>query len=1338
MATRPEMEGVARAIDSLKKVSSKDKSDKIQTAIGELSSILSLLNLSTASRKILGRLNKIFRDNLHALYAAYPVLMCRFCAAVLGAIFTDKVETAGDLTLQRSWEDVQKSVVSSILDFLEQHPSMSNKTVAGNLLFPTICDMFYPRGTSFKWTSPSLIFNVNLLLTEAATDCPDNQSQLRTDKVLGATRIGFALSQHKDFFVVDSLVAFIGVLLPARTTASKRSEFVDAVFTPRLFSCSSQIKRLIAGSSSTEWDPVVTQITTTLAESDISFPQPFYVIGLRSSTSLPNVVDPLYVDHQGLFANIEREGVLDSYQVPFDSVERIKLSAPGAFTTPVSIHLTSPPLIGAAEPDGDNQQQCSLVFQLKNDRVARFLEALKARGVGKLISDADRKVSKIAEGLSLEFDPSAPKPPTQQEKVAKVEQLWKSNGDPGLGEPTSPLVAQLRASSDTHSDQREASSQHDAIYGDDLSDVSDGEKPGPKAKSSAPPSTKGKSSRVRIVLDSDDEDTAAVQQPRATQPRKSAMKKPAVIEADDEEEDIDPTQSPPSNAMDEDFEPTQPETQTRPEPAAKVPARVTRGAAKKNPTLATSVAEPRKAVSTHSAVHDVPDADVDVSAPARSIRRPANTKRAVPADEQLSEDEIEISRPSSKAQETSANDSRPEKRLKAKANAAPATKVKASKSVAENGRKRADNDQEVSDEDVSDRRPTKRLRGVDSAPDEPLPPAAPPRRDSAAVFGDRSVNPAPAKKRYGGKKGRPSSPVPSDAPDTAMAIDYDELPAPHSPAPPPAPERVIKAAKQEAGVDTRKSRVAAMKGKAGQKPAPRKPEPAAKASPKTTWRLEHDDKESESEEPPPPRRSTRTAKDHAAPKPVQAILDDTIPIPKPKAKPQKPKKAPWEDMHLKKNDVIPSSDEPPADVPVDVEMDDTVATLDGPATESDSFEEFSVPGSFSPPPEDEDVTMLDVVQDVSPKTKILQPVLLTFAVPVASNPDPVELTIPLPKIKAIPAFPAVQPEAASAALESPKVVDATAPTRQQAHFSPATKSEPILPLPKIKFKAEVPPRPIQPVSLPQKLPTPSPARPSKLPTPVPAKQPRPVHAKKVPTPPARSPPAHLAAYTPSRPPPRQARAPSRQIPSDSSFPERVSYPTAGFAPSRTSSPLVQRTNSQFVPAGRAAKHHAHERTPELGRHGRTNLGRGPHRYEVDERDHDYKLNKSLDPMQGIFEKLNAIHEAVAENITQRFHRVGKDVRVGRDVILRDAAEKLEAMCSQSEAHFNTLVDLEEDYAKYHRKIITGLDNMHNNSQVLATAVGKIIQQHDRRSLSKKLPTTLFTLPSILRNPVLSL
>ncbi|KAJ7136037.1 hypothetical protein C8R44DRAFT_976758 [Mycena epipterygia] len=1351
---RPEMEDVILAIDSLKKASSEHKNRATETAAEQLNSVVTLLELSSPSNASLSRLCTLFLSKFAALYAACPLQMFQFCAAVLGVIFRQKIEVAfiaQKFAAQSSWEIVQKSVVSSVLDFLEQNPSKANKTAAANGLYSTICDIHYRKSPLFQWRSPNLIFNVNFFLSETATHHPENQTQLRNSKILGAARMGSALSQSKDFFAVDSLLALIGVLMPSRQNASKRSQFVDTVFTPDLFPRSTQIKSLIAASSSTDWDPVATQIINDcLAKSDISFPQPFYIFSLRTPTPISTIVDPLYVDNKGLFANTENDGVFDSFQVPFTYMERIKLT-PSASSTLVALQLTVEPLIGAAETDtpDDQKKRCTMSFQLKNTDTERFLESLRARGVGNLISDADRKVSKIAEGVSLDFNSSGRKPATQQEKVAKVEELWKSTGDPGLGEPTSPLVSQAGRDSRTNSDLAEAGSQHDAIYGDDLSDVEE-----TISKAIAPPlrpsratspakehdvkaNTVSTSSRprVRIVLDSDDEDDAVSQQPRKTLPRKSAMKK-MVVES--EEEDAAESQSPPStNAKDQDFEPTQ----TEPDPVADVPARITRGAAaKKNLTLATAIDEPSKPSGRARAPAAREMAPADAPEPVRP--RPRPVKKPAPADTQQSEDEIENTttlltdlKPSSKAQETSADDSKAKKRPNGKGDAAK-TEITSKSTNMKNGRKRSrtDDDQDGLDEDTSER-PTKRLRGTTEAarePEEDIPPVLAPRRVSAAVFGARSVNPAPAKRRYGGKKGRTSSPVADAVADNDMAVDYDNLPVPPSPPPPsPVPAKTAKVAKQESGLaDTRKSRVAAMKGKDGQKTV-RKPEPTAKAPPKSTKAAQKTKmqpvatEESEGDadmgsdnEAKPVRRSTRATKSNAAPKPAEPIVDAIIP--KPNAKPVKPKKAPWEDMHLKKNDDVATSDEPPA--------------------QSDSYEEYYVPlkgspYSADPPPiPQDDVTMIDLTQDASPKAKTVQPDNITHSLPVdLTHAFPIELKRRSPI--SIRAIPEVDSNPATVALQAPKA-DARTPIRPQARSSPVAQSEPA-PLLMTKFESEVLSRPIQSVSVLQKAPTPSPARPSKLPTPV--KQmtpPKVVRTKKAPTPPARSPPVHQVYSSPSRPT-RTAPA-QRQITNDSPFPERIHQAVTFAPPQESPSPSVQRyTNAQFIPARRTTNTHVHDRTPDLGRPARAIFGRknrGPLRHGGDERDH----KRSRSPMQGILEILNEIQEVVVEKISQRFDHVRTDVRLGRDNILRGAAANLEVMCTESERHFNKLVDLEEEYAGYHRKIILGIDDMNKNAEVMANALGQIVQHHDRRTLSKKLPTTLFTLSPSVRNPVLSL
>ncbi|KAF8189884.1 hypothetical protein K438DRAFT_1763510 [Mycena galopus ATCC 62051] len=1298
------MEGVSAAIKTLQKVASTSKDNAVNDAVEQLGSILRLLQLSSPSTRVHASLCKTFYEKLGTLYFAFLREMCGFCKAVLEAILHEKVKPAfeaGDIGTQNLWENVQKAVVSSIFDFLEQNGSKSNKGLAAEILYPTLCAMFYPPKPQLEWTSPSLIFNVNLFLSETAANHPDNQSRLRSENVLGPTRIGRILSQSKDFFILDSLLGVFGVLLPAREVQAKRTNFVDTVFKPKLFSRSAEIKKLIAASSGKDWDPVSVEIIAELAESDLSFPQPFYISNLRTNppTPTPNVNDVFYVDNKGLFANMDLDEVYTPWQVSFPSMERIKIGVPGTPSTSVSMQLTAPPVIGPSSEAEDQKQKkkCTMEFQLKNADAGRFLDTLKARGLSKLV--ADTKVSKTVEAsmsvIGRKGRESGARLVTSKYGVNNaltVGTVWQS------GQPTSPLVSDR---SKTPNRKHDSSSSANS----DLPDAS--------------------SKHEKRTIESDDE--------------------------------VEPTQSSPpsSHSKDQDFEPTQP---PQVDPVA-VPARVTRGAVKKKPALTTAAEEAaaskpaapgraKASAAVAAAVLDEEDEDVDVAdvpPPGRSIRRQTGSKSAaIDKELSMSEDEIEAAdeNPPTKAQETSATT---KKSSNGKADSI-AAKVKAEiaskRAEPKSGPKRPKVDgEEVPDSEEEEAEPpTKRLRGRqnDTAREDELEPVPPTRRVSAAVFG--TAIHAPAKKRYGGKKGRTSSPAPdaaAAADDTDMAIDYDELPTAPSPPPSPVAEKARKAVKPKpepktvSGVnDARKSRVAAMRGKGGKKPAAAKAPPKpTKAPPKPTKAgpsgknkktqaaaaEENADPESDHEVK-PPRRSTRTTK------PAEPIVEATTSKPKPKTKTEKPRKAPWEDIHLQKDNDVAMTDEP-------LPQNDDMAMQDEPQAGSNAFEEYYIPlkacilsGSIDPPVPQDDVPMLD---DTSPKAtgKTVQ---LEKAPPLPAIPsarpldstsvfqvdstsafttDPVSVpaktsALTVDSASAVPAqsTSALARHATNSVptvkTKSQAVVDLTSPIRPQS-LSPVARA---LPPPMMKFKSDVPSRSMKPVSFLQKAASPSPP-----PTP-----PKPVHMKKSP------PPLPVHQRQSPRSPSPSAH---HKFVNDSPFPERV-YQTVTFEPARASTPSLQR-NARSIPARRTANNHA-------------TFGRALYKHEADGKDHDYRRSRS--PMQGIIEVLNEIQAVVVEKITQRFDHVKTDVRIGRDTILRGATVNLEAI----ESHFNTLVDLEEEYAAYHRKIISGIDDMQKSAEVFSNALGQIVQHHDRRSLSKKLPPTLFTLPLTLRKPVVLL
>lgn len=74
------------------------------------------------------------------------------------------------------------------------------------------------------------------------------------------------------------------------------------------------------------------------------------------------------------------------------------------------------------------------------------------------------------------------------------------------------------------------------------------------------------------------------------------------------------------------------------------------------------------------------------------------------------------------------------------------------------------------------------------------------------------------------------------------------------------------------------------------------------------------------------------------------------------------------------------------------------------------------------------------------------------------------------------------------------------------------------------------------------------------------------------------------------------------------------------------------------------------------------------------------------------------------------------------------------------AHFNTLVDLEEEYASHRRRIIDGFEELARASQDISHSLTETIQEHNRNSLSRKFSNTLFasSLPAVLLNPKLAI
>jgi hypothetical protein len=65
---------------------------------------------------------------------------------------------------------------------------------------------------------------------------------------------------------------------------------------------------------------------------------------------------------------------------------------------------------------------------------------------------------------------------------------------------------------------------------------------------------------------------------------------------------------------------------------------------------------------------------------------------------------------------------------------------------------------------------------------------------------------------------------------------------------------------------------------------------------------------------------------------------------------------------------------------------------------------------------------------------------------------------------------------------------------------------------------------------------------------------------------------------------------------------------------------------------------------------------------------------------------------------------------------------------RSAGHFNELVDLEKEYAACGRTIVNGLEDILRINEGIGQRLRQTMEDHDRQTLSKKFPNTLFSSP----------
>ncbi|KDR73437.1 hypothetical protein GALMADRAFT_251098 [Galerina marginata CBS 339.88] len=1261
------MDAIKSSIQSLENASTtrKGKTQDVEDAISHLSSTVRLLELSSPSANTFARLGELLRGRVLPLYRISLLPALEYAAAVFRFIHNNKIAPAlqSKEVLKASWENLAASIFSGILDFLDESTNSRQREIVASAVFPLLCPIFFCQtpgsAVEFDGNLSSAVYQLLMTTTELHGQ---NAGKLR-DQDIGSKRLGFTILQTKELLAMESLLELFAVLVPpVKHGRERRTQFINEVFDSSIFSCSDRIVQCLESIASPDWSVTALEIMNTLAESDISFPQPFEAFHLAVNGEQLHGISLFYVDKSKFIANLEKDGQIDTFHLPFSTIRRLSISSSHNGEVQITVRVTEPPVFGDKPITAVGE--ISVSWTLKQIRMHKFGKVLKSRNLT-VQAPTSKKLSKTEE-IVLDFSTTNQAP--TQNKAQSLSQLWTFGDLPTRSGqlPTSPLVPSLSVnlscetglfddvdpprptgrpttvlldpsgnfSFEPHAHQKgingAAAKAHERSTDPHSSD-----------EISQPKSRPNKFNR-RIITISDDDEYASPILPKLQQLRENG---PVMNASDLPDTKLNFT------VEDGLVAPVSPNAEKDPRPKQ----------------LSFKPEMPLPPVGSTGCIDQ----------PMRSI--------AGKVQNLANDDDCVIDATVEKSKKRSA--------------------------------------QETEDKSST-------LHGVEKRPVK-RPRLEPPTRSLIAPT-------RPYQTKQYGRRGLNTSPELS-----TPAVDFDE---------PPRPEalRPVKEAS--------KSRASAMKAKNG-KPIPRS---KAKRAPKKKAVVQDKDlnkdlnskddsglshpvkidpdltlvnpsdnllKSSTKDVTVQHRRSARVANTTASNLKKSEVAKALI---------KKPRKAPWEDSTFMDNGKLSSDHANELSDPVE----DPIKTSD-PATSTESemprvqpvflddnydlytgtFSEYfeptktgtSSPGHVPLAPTSKSI-MIDLTHDNSPKQRLqlertsmgsrrsLRGTTESFLRHEDEQADvPVNPlgTFHTKKTKSSTPFspkPAIQ-QGTSPSIAPPKAVeDSRLPfLRFRDDINKEVLTE------KLKSSANLPPKP----------------RFQQMISPLPISD---VKVTKSPLPPYRG-NENMSTNRIERltPPPHP------DVEDDQLKP----MPSASFAPHLNSS------NHRWD------KPEARARNPEApsGKHSRGQENRGPNLRQQHQRPKKVtvQLEPEEQPMDRVVDIINQINEAIIHKVERRFDGVTEELHAGQRIILEGTANVLQEMCTTSSRHFNDMVKLDQEYRTHCTKISNGLHDYRKSAEQLSQCFKGIIDDHNHRSLAKRLPTTLFPkIPSIILNPKIRL
>ncbi|KAF9500387.1 hypothetical protein BDN71DRAFT_1585915 [Pleurotus eryngii] len=1250
------MSALSKILEKLLKTAK--SSNKIKPAekekLQDVKTRLNLLELSSPSPQIIDMICSVLREPLIPMYIAFPEITLELCLQTFLSI-SKKIAVLKDRTDSRAlqWQGAQRSLLSGVLDFLEERRTEKNKSVIAKVLYSALCSTFFPKAAPKQettQTATNLLSTVFLLLSESAASHPGNQSDLRDDKNLGGVRLGHMLFRMRDYLALESLLNLFATLLPLSKSAAKRSQFIESVFetaSPTHISCGKELTDMVQKSPLSEWEITSARIIETLAKNDIAFPQPFQVPKILTcgvSFSQPNATDRLYLDTRSFFANVDKGDAYETFQTLYSHVSMLNVvPSKDATLQHVTVHLTSPPIVGVSVMEPSDPDTILLRFDIQTSDLERFLKTVQARNLRTKEKTVTVK-SSLCESTSLDFDSmgKAYREPSAKEKIETIGRIFDET--------------------------------RDSLFASDFPD--------------APPNDTIPALEPKCPKDVDLASPITAVDPRqicqtVTTPKRNRMTGPVPIaksplyesvfgSSDDELSELSEAEVIPKG------------TRTRPPKGDK-----TKQLAQSNKTARGGKA--RKIVESDAervdnaprrpnALGEGSKTQLDSKATANTLGSKRHSIR-VPRTEDLSI--VEASRPKEFSEKSAA--------ARGAGPTGPAdverkrTRGRPLEVAAEAQPVGQDLDRTTPEVKQDPKRGT-RKRPIDDHDEDGSPPGrANKRRRLEHANGDAMVRKpsartaamlespkkaAPRARRYH-RKDRTSSPAMIDSSDPV--VDFDDVP--HS-----ADKETIHSGRR---------RVSLMKKKDGKK-VQRKPVANRKVTEPATYEIRDEDDQV------PPKAGgkakqgrNRKLVNEENERPSDTSDNIEVPLPLPPTPPapraSKARKAPWQEpSFLKKRlaENLPETGPPGHDFTLEVPMTSEATFESGPISRQGY--EYSIPVQ----PTSEDAPASDDKTYVPPTIDLTvdSPIRPALAVRNVTKDGSKQGARNLEGVDAAATWPKATEPDVNAALKN---------ARRQPSETPLIEVEPQNQAKTVTFEAA--PKQSSTTTL--------------------------EHNDLSGIKDAVLKPTAISSAMPRS---RQQHAPTRP-----SFPEEATgvQKSAQFIP-RDISPafLFQHDNNA---QGKRFSH-----SPALVRNGSaiSNWSR-PLVTEQEvgfnfksRRDKPYMRDETRanqDAMEDIVATLKEIHEVIVQRVYERFDGVTKEVREGRDMILHEAAVALEKMRIERVIHFNNIVGLEEEYSEYRRQLTDGLGEVKRGYETMDQQLGQILRDHDKFSLSKKFPTSLF-------------